>query len=123
MIIPGANLLALAQTVIRQQTVQYLAFTGRANNAIGQFVASFAEPVDILGSFQPVPRQKYAEMGLDATREYAYFYSTQQLDDVNRDRSGDQLIFNGKRYEISGSNDWHAIDGWNGVLVVRVRNP
>lgn len=121
--IPGVNLLALAQTVIGTQAVQYFRFLSRTNNAIGQFVSSFAAPVTINGSFQPVPRQKYAEMGLDMARDYAYFYSTTPIEDVGRDRAGDQLVFNGFRWEVSGRNDWTAIDGWNGVLVVRVTNP
>jgi hypothetical protein len=121
--IPGVNLLALAQSVIGTQTVTYYRFTGRTNNTIGQFVSSFAEPVEIQGSFQPVSRQKYAEYGLDVTRNYAWFYSTTPIADVNRDRAGDQLVFDGKRFEVSGANDWSAIDGWNGVLVVQVSNP
>lgn len=121
--IPGANLLALAHTVIGFQTVKHYVETSRTNNAIGQFVTAFADPVDIQGSFQPVPRQKYAEMGLDATKIYATFYSSTPIADVDRNRSGDQLEFDGKRWEIAGTNDWTAIDGWNGVLVVRVRNP
>jgi hypothetical protein len=121
--VPGANLLALAQTVIRTQTIQYYAFVSRTNNTIGQFVSTFADPVAIQGSFQPVPRQKYAEFGLDMTKVYAWFYSTTTISDVNRDRAGDQLAFDGKRWEVSGANDWSATDGWNGVLVVQVKNP
>jgi hypothetical protein len=121
--IPGVNLLALAQTAIGSQIAQLYAYTSRTSNAIGQYVTVFADPVNISGSFQPVPRQKYAELGLDFTKTYAWFYSSAQILDVARDRSGDQIAFGGKRWEVSGNNDWKAIDGWNGVLLVAVTSP
>jgi hypothetical protein len=121
--IPGANLLRMALTAIAPQTVEYYAYTSRTLNAVGMYVTTFAEPVDVQGSFQPVPRALYQQLGLDFTKNYAMFYATQQLGDVTRDRTGDQLAFNGKRWQIEAANDWHAVDGWNGVLCIEVPAP
>jgi hypothetical protein len=121
--VPGANLLALALSIITPQTVQYYAFTARTTNAAGLRVADFAEAVDIQGSFQPVPRDLYHELGLDLNKNYAMFYSVTLIRDVTRDRTGDQLGFNSKRWQVLSANDWHAVDGWNGVLCVEVPAP
>ena len=118
--IPGSNLLRMAQRIIRPSTVQHYVFVDRTTNEIGMLVSNFDPPVDILGSFQPVPRTLYQAMGLDFRKNYAMFYSTVFLQDVSRDRTGDQLEFGGVRWQIESSNDWHAVDGWNGILCVEV---
>lgn len=117
--IPGSNLLATALTVIAQQTVQYLAVTGRTTNAAGLDVSTYADPVDRRGSFQPVPRQYFAQMGLDYTKAYYTWYDPSgPVQDVARDTSGDRIIFNGLLFEAVSSNDWTPVDGWSGTLFV-----
>lgn len=121
--IPGMNLLNLALTVIAPATVTYYAYTSRALNAAGVYITTFAAGVDIVGSVQPVPRQLYADMGLDYTRNYVMLYADTPIGDVTRDRTGDQIGFNGKRWQVESANDWQAIDGWSGVLCVEVPAP
>lgn len=121
--IPGSNLLNLALQAITPTTVSYYAYVTRETNAIGFRVTEFAEPVDIIGSLQPVPRMLYQQLGLDFTKNYVMFYSSQPIKDVTRDRTGDQLGYAGKRYQVEAANDWHSIDGWNGVICVEVPAP
>jgi hypothetical protein len=120
MIVPGSNLFKMAASVIHQSTVGYRAFVSRTGNNVGLLESTFAPSVDIRGSFQPVPRTMYDRLGLDYTKNYAMFYSAQPINDVSRDRTGDQLDFNGKVWQVESSNDWQAIDGWNGVLCIEV---
>ncbi|MGJ0509057.1 MAG: phage collar protein [Methylocystis sp.] len=117
---PGSNLLAQALTVIAPQLAQYWAATGREVNTVGIYVTSFAEPVDVYGSIQPVPRALYEKYGLDFNKNYVTFYTTRAIDDVFRGRSGDQLTFGGKRWQVESSNDWQFVDGWNGLLCIEV---
>lgn len=117
--IPGSNLLGLALTVIGSQLVNYRAFTGRATNAAGLDVSTYAAGVPRRGSFQPVPRQYFAQMGLEYTKEYCNWYDPAAgIQDLGRDVSGDLIIFGGKTWEALSANDWSAVDGWSGVLFV-----
>lgn len=116
--IPGSNLLNMAFSVISQQTVTYLAATGRALNSVGQDVTSYAPPASLRGSFQPVPRRLYEQYGLDLQKTYYTFYASKDIIDIGRDVSCDQIIFENRVFQCESSNDWFAVDGWAGVLCV-----
>lgn len=118
--IPGTNLLDAALTVITGQVVTYYQFTGRATNAIGYDVNTYAAGVALEGSFQPVPRRLYEQYGLDLQKDYATFYAPVNILDVGRDVAGDQIVFNDLRYQCESTNDWYAQDGWVGVLCVLI---
>lgn len=118
--IPGSNLLNMASTVIAQQTVTYYQATGRTINSIGQYDTSYAAGAPVVGSFQPIDSKLYTQYGLDLSRTYYTLYSSNNIITVNRDVSGDQLEFNGRRFQCESSVDWFAIDGWKGVLCVLI---
>lgn len=114
--IPGMNLLNMALTVIQQQTVQYYKFLNRRLNGVGQWTAVYEDVVNVVGSWQPVPRNLYMQYGLDLQKDYFTFYTSNNLLDLQRDVSGDQVEFNGRRYQVESANDWYQLDGWKGVL-------
>lgn len=116
--VPGSNLLNMALRVIARQTVSYFVFTGRVLNSYGQDIPTYADPIQITGSFQAVPRQLYEKYGLDLQKTYYTFYSSTNIIDVGRDTAGDQLSFNNQRFQVESGNDWFATDGWKGVLCV-----
>ena len=118
--IPSSNLLSMALTVIQPTTFKLFAFIDRDRSAKGQFVSNFAEGIDVLGSIQAVPRSRYQNLGLDFNKNYIQIYTSSNVIDLRRDSSGDQIEWNGRRYEISSNNDWHAIDGWMGVLAIDI---
>lgn len=118
--IPGSNLLDDAFLLINTQRVSYFQFLSRSVNQIGYDVAVYASPVYLNGSLQPVPRNLYEKYGLDFQKSYLTFYASANILDVKRDVSGDQIVFNGKKYQVESSNDWFLIDGWVGVLIVYI---
>lgn len=118
--IPGQNLLNMALTVIAKQTITYYRFASRALNDIGQDVTTYQDPIFIVGSFQPVPRTLYEQYGLDLQKDYFTFYTSTDNYDVRRNVSGDQIAFNGDRYQCESNNEWFALDGWNGILCVKI---
>lgn len=120
--IPGSNLLNLALSVIARQQFQYFQFLSRAQNAIGQDIATYAAPLSLSGSVQPVPRELYHDNGLDFQRNYFLFYVSENVIDPRRDVSGDIMNFAGNTYQCISENDWFPIDGWTGVLCVQVEN-
>lgn len=118
--IPGSNLLAQALTVITPTQCLLFAQTGRALNSVGQWVSTYADAVTIWASVQAVPRSVYKMMGLDWQKSYVQFYSVSLIEDLARDRSGDLMEWNGRRYEIESKNDWQPIDGWAGIVGVDI---
>lgn len=120
MAIPGSNLLVEALGVIASQTVSYIRYAARAPNAIGQYITTYAAAESVQGSFQPVPRSLYQQQGLDYQKSYWNFYVPNAVIDVTRDVSGDQLSFQGRKYQCESVTPWYSIDGWNAVLCVDV---
>lgn len=116
--VPGMNLLNMCLTVIQQQTITYYQYSGRTINIIGQNVTTYAAPVEIVGSWQSVPRKLYLTYGLDLQKDYFTFYTSNNVLDVTRDISGDQISFKGRRFQVESANDWYQLDGWKGVLCV-----
>lgn len=120
MIVPGANLLNMALGVIGAQTVIWRAYAGRTENALGQWVTTYADPVPLRGSWQPLDRTKYEALGLDLSRTYHNFYASAGIDGINRGESPDLIEYQGRRHEVVNELDWRGQDGWRGVLVIDV---
>lgn len=117
--IPGSNLLDLALSVISPQQVEYQQFLGRALNENGIEVATYATPITISGSLQPVPRRLYEQYGLNIDKTYYTLYTSGVIQDVTRNVSGDQMIYGGKTFTAESQNEWTPIDGWTGVFWVQ----
>lgn len=120
MAIPGENVLAYAFQAIAQTTIIYYQFVSRSLNSIGQDVAVYDSPVSLMGSWQPVQRNLYQSLGLDFQKDYYNFYVQSDLLDINRDVSGDQIVFNGRRFQCQSNTEWFQIDGWQAVLCVDI---
>lgn len=118
--IPGGNVLSMAMLVISPQAVQYVQSTGRALNDIGQWVTTYADPVTLYGSFQPVPRKLYEMYGLNLQKSYFTFYVSKNIIDLQRNVSADQLVVGSQKYQCESSNDWYSIDGWDAILCVLI---
>lgn len=115
--IPGSNLLKQALRVIAPSTVTYNRFLARVLNSIGLYENTYEAPVQIKGSFQPVPRQMYAEFGLNLEKRYALFYTLSNMITIERDKSNDTIIFAGITYQCEANSEWYQIDGWNATLI------
>lgn len=116
--VPGSNLLAMALRVITPQEVKLFRFTERSTNAIGMQVSTFAAGVPVWGSVQPINRSLYQQYGLNFAKDYLTFYATKLIQGVDRLRAGDQIEWDGRRWQVESANDWHSVDGWNGVLCI-----
>ncbi len=117
---PGANALSLALSVIRKQRVEYHRFLGRETNDIGVDINKYAPPVPLYASVQAIDRNLYQYLGLDFQKRYIRLYACAELQDVARNRSSDQIEFNKQRYQLLSDADWFYIDGWDGALCVQV---
>lgn len=118
MMVPGSNLLKSALTVISSQTVDYYKFLSRAVNAAGLLVATYDTPIQLKGSLQPVARSMYEQLGLDFTKNYFIFYSSNNILTTDRNVSGDKIVFQGGTYQCESTNNWYGVDGWTGTLCI-----
>lgn len=119
--IPGANLLNLALSVIGRQTVRYFANTGRTTNPQGVQVAAFAPGVDItVGSVQPMSTAAKQQNGLELEARAIWWYVPRNVLGLNRDLSGDQIEYDGYRWQVRTVTDWYGQDGWVGAACTRL---
>lgn len=117
--IPGINILALAQSVQKKQNFIHKKYIGKTTNAAGRDVPQY-EQSNLSGSIQAVPRKSYSSMGLDFAKKYITVWVTQDLKQLERGKGNDRIIWNNEEYEITDSSDWHPIDGWDQALCVRI---
>lgn len=120
MLVPGSNILNMALSVIGKQSFQYLAFKERVTQPNGNDVATYNSPMILQGSIQPVQRTLYVQLGLDLQRNYINVYVSRDILDITRDVSGDQIIWNCKKWQCLSKTAWSAIDGWDQVLCVQI---
>lgn len=120
--IPGSNLLKQAFSIISKSTVLYYKYNSRSLNDVGQEITLYDIPFELKGSLQAVPRDFYQQFGLDFTKTYFTFYAATNFLDIQRNVSGDQIEFNGKRYQCESAVDWFNIDRWDAVLCIMVDN-
>ena len=118
--VPGSNLLKKAFKVISKDSFIYRQFKVRITNSIGIDIPDYEPDIELKGSIQAVPRRLYQLHGLDWKKNYIMIYSSDTIKGVNRDTTGDRVVFDGKLFQVLDENDWTPIDGWNGVMCVEV---
>ena len=119
--IPGSNLLAQALNLIASQPVTYYRATGRTTTGAGRYISTFAPAApQALGSVQAVPRDKFQVLGLELERDYIYWYVPADVVPLERDISGDQIEWNGDRWQLVTSTWWYQQDGWTAVMCVKI---
>lgn len=122
MTVPGSNLLKRAFKLIAQQTFDYYSFVSRTPNAIGYLNATYADPVTLKGSVQPVPRRLYEAMGLDFQKDYVTLYIPKDAIDVARNVSGDYFVYGAQKFQCESKTNWFRQDGWDAILAVMVQS-
>lgn len=118
--IPGMNLYQMASRVIEKSAYTFFSASSRTLDDRGLWVTSHASGVSLFDSIQAVSRSLYEKLGLDLSKYYVMIYTDNPLLVVERDTSGDQIEFNGDRYQLQSETDWTPQDGWRGVLAVRL---
>jgi hypothetical protein len=120
MIVPGSNLLAMALGVIGQQSVQWSRYIGMTTTTAGVERPTWADPVTISGSLQPVDTSLLQQLGLDWTRNYVTFFAPAEFREIERDQSSDRITYGGRTYQVVSKTAWWQQDGWEKVICVEV---
>lgn len=120
--IPGSNLLLDALELIEPTPVEYQQFTGRTLDGVGKYQDTYAPAIGVLqGSLQPLPRTRYAVLGLEQSQEYYTWFVPRAVVGLERDSAGDMIVWNGKKLKLQLETDWSAIDGWVSVVCVVIK--
>lgn len=115
------NLFSIAASVIPQQTVQWLRFESREQDARGRWINTYADPVPVTGSFQAMDAKTVKEMGLDVGNKYCSLHTSHDLRDTQRGEAPDRVQYAGQTYEVIGEpGDWFEQDGWKHLHLVRI---
>ena len=125
MIVPGSNLLSLALRVSAPLTLgaaRIRRYQGRATNAAGFDVPTYADSVDLPADTcaQPVPRNRYQMQGLDYAKDYITIYTTASCACTDRDTNGDVIEWDGRLWLCASKTAWRTVDGWEKVVCVEV---
>jgi hypothetical protein len=124
MLIPGSNLYSIAQTLIGDTELLQYQPLSRELNRVGQWIVEYSDPVSIRGSWQPVERNLYHEIGLDLSQTAYLLYVSADIIDVQRDRSNDLIVWGDKTFACNSSvPDYFEVDGWVGMLCVLIDGP
>ena len=120
--VPGSNILNKALQVIADEPIWLYRYKSSTLNDLGIENATYAPRVKVVGSVQAVPREKYSQMGLDFKKVYITVFASTSIVGIDRDRSAAQITYKGIRYEAVEEGGWFDMDGWSGVLFVRLGN-
>jgi len=116
-----SNLLAKASTLIPLKKYQYLKFNSNIVNDVGIVSPAYDVAITIKANIQPVSRDVYEQFGLDMQKTYYTIFTSEVLQDLQRDKTGDKIIFNGKTLQIeSNKGDWDSQYGFNSYLGVQI---
>lgn len=124
MSVPGSNLFRRAASLIRLNSVNLRRFTGMVTRSDGLEVPSFAAAETVSVSAQPAQSTLIATLGLDMSKSYFMFYSSNgPFNTPERGRAGDLIQFAGEWYQVINATPWAFIDGWDSVLCVKTSAP
>lgn len=118
--IPGSNLLDEAFAAIDTQTIAWRKYLGRAANSVGIFVPQYDADVNVEASVQAVQNDVYKQFSLDWQKDFRTLYLSQDVIDLRRDSSSDRFLIGAKLYQVTSEVPWFEIDGWVGLIVVRI---
>lgn len=119
--VPSSNLFKMARKLIKTTPIEWLKFTGRTTNGIGQYVSEYDAPKTLQASVQSAEAALIAKLGLDIQPMYFMVYVGADVEEVSRDGSGDVFLYAGRRLQVLSENYWVIEDGWCGVLCVEIR--
>ena len=113
------SLLDLALSVQEQQSISYYEFLSQVENDIGKDIPTYATPINLIGSFQPVEQKLYQQNGFDLNKKYFVFYTSNDFNVVDRDSSGDKIVYNNNTFQVLKKDNWFDYDGFVGVTCVK----
>lgn len=114
------NIYRQVSRYIPQQKTLWFRFKNRVTDERGHDHNLYHEPTEIYGNWQAIETEDTQSMGFDSSSIYRRFYTSHNIKGIRRSTSPDYLVFNGKKYEVTGEMDWYEQDGWKSVVCIEV---
>lgn len=113
----------LAMNIIPPNDFKYRKYDGVTTNEFGQRVTTYTDWADGFGCVQPgiissfggknISEKDYKELGLDFSRATVTVWIKDiVLKSVNGESSCDQIMFEGKVYNVIQAANWNEYSGW-----------
>ncbi len=112
------NLLSQAFSVIPKVSFQVKRFKSKIVNGFGIVVPVYYTPVTVRGIIQAVENSAYQALGLDLAKNYITAWANYEMQGLDTHEVADQIIYNGRKFNVIKRTDWTAYNGWNQVLAV-----
>lgn len=121
MLVPGANLLGMAMSVITPTAgVQIKRFQGQQDNDFGKPVNTYGQPEMLYGaSVQPISFRDIQQLGLTTGRQYITVWMQTGAHSAYRGGAADLILWDGAEWEILDPLSWIKQDGWSQPVAVR----
>lgn len=115
------NILEAALSLVPAVVFRYRSFKSDAVDEYGQKRATYSAWVSCRGMVAPVQRSAYEDMGLDFTKNYINAWGSIPLYTVSDHNQPDQILWNGRLWNITAVNEWNQYNGWANVTAVQDR--
>ena len=113
----------MAMKIIPRNAFQYRKFNGVSTNQFGQRITSYTDWNNGFGVVQPgiissfggknISEKDYKDLGLDFARAtVTVWIKGVELKSVNGESSCDQVMFEGKIYNVIQAANWNEYSGW-----------
>lgn len=100
---------------------QLYKYIGSAVDAMGRDVPQYAEPVEYVGSLQPVQNKLYQQLGLDLAKNYRTLYCSALIEGLAENAQPDRIVYMGKTYETVENQVWFETNGWTKAIVCELK--
>lgn len=117
----GFNVLEAALNAIGRDGFSYLKFEGQQAGPSGFKRQTFAAPVVVLGSVQPMNSKDVMDRGLTDTESYIVARGSLTFLEGGRDVSSDQVEFSGDKYQVISVAPWNGQNGWSMAVCQKIR--
>lgn len=123
-------LLKKALTVVPKTRFKYRIVQSFVTNEIGNTIATYSEWTDAEGAIQPgltfsfnargvsSPIEIAKKIGLDISKNMITVFAKLNLSNIAKQETPDQIMFDGRIFNIMSVSDWYEFDGWKSLICV-----
>ena len=123
-------LLTKALNVVPKTRFKYRIVTAFVTNEIGNTIPSYSAWNDAEGAIQPGltfsfnargvsnPIEIAKKIGLDISKNMITVFAKLDLSNIAKKETPDQIMYDGRIFNIMSISDWYEFDGWKSLICV-----
>ena len=114
------NIFSMVSGLIGTQEFTWLRFSTRTTNEIGLDVTNTYPPLKVRGVVQPLQNDLREQYGIEFNVRSIIVYMPYNVLDIERDISGDRIIYRDLTYQVRNVTDWYHQNGWVSFIAVEI---